>query len=70
MGRSIAEEITRLRLSRAKRRMVETDTPFKTVAIESGFRNANHFSKVFTRVEGLTPSQYREARQKLHLERE
>ncbi len=64
------EEMTRLRLSRAKRRLVETDTPLKTVAAESGFRTANHFSKVFTRVEGITPTQYREERQKVFAERE
>lgn len=65
IGRSISEEITRLRLERAKRRIVETDAPMKYVAIESGFRNADHFYKVFTRVEGITPSQFREERQRV-----
>jgi len=64
MGRSIAGEITRLRLQRAKRRMVETDASMKDLAIEAGFRTADHFGKVFTRVEGISPSQYREKRQK------
>ncbi len=62
-GRSIADEITRLRLERAKRRMVETDAPMKDVATDAGFRNADHFYKVFARVEGIPPSQYREERQ-------
>jgi LacI family transcriptional regulator len=64
MGRSIAGEITRLRLQRAKRRMVETDASMKDVAIEAGFRTADHFGKVFTRVEGIAPSQYRDEHQK------
>ena len=64
MGRSIAGEITRLRLQRAKRRMVETDASMKDVAIEAGFRTADHFGKVFSRVEGISPSQYREGHQK------
>jgi LacI family transcriptional regulator len=64
MGRSIAGEITRLRLQRAKRRMVETDASMKDVAIEAGFRTADHFGKVFTRVEGISPSQYRGEHQK------
>jgi LacI family transcriptional regulator len=67
IGRSIAEEITRLRLERAKRRIVETDAPMKYVATEAGFRNADHFYKVFSRVEGITPSQYRQERQKMFL---
>lgn len=62
-GRTIADEIARLRLERAKRRMVETDAPMKDVAIDAGFRNADHFYKVFTRIEGIPPSQYREERQ-------
>jgi len=70
VGRSIAEEMIRLRLNRAKRRLVETDTPMKTVALDAGFRTANHFSKVFSRVEGISPSRYREERQKVFLESE
>ena len=64
LGRAIADEITRLRLERAKRRIVETDAPLKDVARESGFRTADHFYKVFTRVEGMPPTRYREAHQK------
>ncbi|MGY8640095.1 MAG: substrate-binding domain-containing protein [Verrucomicrobiales bacterium] len=62
--RSIAEEITRFRLERAKRRMVETDEPLKTVAHDSGFLDSNHFYKTFVRVEGTTPTQYRVERQR------
>ncbi len=64
IGRTIAAEITRLRIERAKRRMVETDAAMKDVALEAGFRTADHFGKVFTRVEGMTPSKFREAHQK------
>lgn len=64
MGRSIASEITRLRLQRAKRRMVETDASMKDVALEAGFRTADHFGKVFSRVEGISPTQYRDDHQK------
>jgi LacI family transcriptional regulator len=64
MGRSIAGEVTRLRLQRAKRRMVETDASMKDVAMEAGFRTADHFGKVFNRVEGISPSQFRLAHQK------
>ncbi|QTN31057.1 substrate-binding domain-containing protein [Akkermansiaceae bacterium] len=65
IGRTIADEITRLRLERAKRRIVETDAPLKYIATDAGFRNADHFYKVFTRVEGITPSRFREERQKM-----
>ena len=62
LKKSIAAEITRLRLARAKRRLVESTAPLKTVARDCGFRNADHLHKVFTRVEGTTPSQYRRQR--------
>ncbi len=69
VGRSIATEIARLRIQRAKRRMVETDASMKDVATDTGFRSADHFYKVFTRVEGMPPSQYRDQRQKAFPER-
>ena len=69
VGRAIADEITRMRLERVKRRMVETDAPLKDVAKESGFRTADHFYKVFARVEGMPPTQYREQHQQAFPER-
>ena len=66
---TIAEEITRLRLERAKRRMVETEEPLNVVAQASGFSDADHFYKVFVRVEGLSPTDYRQARQQTSLTR-
>ncbi|MDG2122812.1 MAG: DNA-binding transcriptional regulator [Verrucomicrobiales bacterium] len=67
LSRTIAAEITRLRLERAKRRLVETDAPMKDIALDAGFRNADHFSKVFTRVEGTPPNQFRKQHQRLFL---
>lgn len=69
LGRSIAGEITRLRLERAKRRMVETDASMKDVARDAGFRSADHFYKVFARVAGLPPSEFRQQHQKAFPER-
>lgn len=61
-GISVATEITRLRLERAKRRLVETDESLKIVARQCGFRTADHFYKVFMRVEGISPKEYRRER--------
>ena len=62
LKKGIAGEITRLRLARAKRHLVESNAPLKTVARDCGFRNADHMHKVFARVEGITPSRYRNQR--------
>jgi AraC-like DNA-binding protein len=69
LGRTIAEEITRLRLERAKRRLVETEAPLKEIALSAGFPTANHFTKVFSRVEGISPTQYRLERKQSITER-
>jgi LacI family transcriptional regulator len=63
LQRTIAEEIARMRLERAKRRLIETEEPVNLVAVESGFSDADHLYKVFTRVEGVSPTAYREANQ-------
>lgn len=64
LDRSIADEIARLRIERAKRLLVETENSCKALAVDLGFRNADHLYKVFSRVEGITPSQYRNQRLK------
>lgn len=68
LNRSIADEITRLRLERAKRQMVGTKASLKDIAAGTGFRNSDHFSKVFSRIEGIPPSQFRSERQKVFLQ--
>ena len=55
----IAKQITRMRIERAKRLILETQGSLKSIAIECGFRNSDHLGKAFLRVENLTPSKYR-----------
>jgi transcriptional regulator GlxA family with amidase domain len=43
--------------------MVESDAALGEVAEASGFTNADHFYKVFARIEGMSPTEYRQARQ-------
>jgi len=67
LGRTVAEEITRLRVERVKRRLVETDEPLKAVASGAGFTSAQQLYKVFLRTEGLSPGQFRRQRQNARL---
>ncbi len=62
MRRSISEELLRLRLERAKRRLVETNEPLKNVWQASGFNNRTHFYRAFVRLEGISPKVYRQQR--------
>ena len=59
IGRSVADEITRLRVEHAKRLLAETSEKQYQVAVQSGFRNDVRLVLVFTRVTGMTPGEYR-----------
>jgi LacI family transcriptional regulator len=61
-GRTISLEISRMRIERAKRLMMESDLSFKELSAELGYRNSDHFYKSFLRAEGQTPSSFRKTR--------
>jgi LacI family transcriptional regulator len=62
LGRTIAGEITRLRIERVKRLLVETDLSIKSLATQSGFGSAIQMCKVFRRFEDMSPGAFREMR--------
>ena len=62
LGRTMADEIARLRLERAKRLLVESDEPINRLARDCGFEEAKHFHRVFRAAEGTTPREYRRQR--------
>ena len=51
--------ITRCRLERAKELMLRTDVPLLQVAIDCGFADQAHFSRVFLRFVGVSPARWR-----------
>jgi LacI family transcriptional regulator len=59
-GRSIAAEIRRLRVLKAKRLLSETALLVKQVAKESGFGDPIRLHEVFVREVGMAPGAYRE----------
>lgn len=61
LGRTLHDEIRRAHLERAKRFLIETHEPLKTVALRAGFRDPQQFSRVFRAAEGRTPLDYRRA---------
>ena len=61
-GRTISQEISRMRIERAKRLMMESDLSLKELSAELGYRNSDHFYKSFLRAEGQKPSSFRKAR--------
>ncbi len=59
MGKSFTEYLTGLRLGEAKKLLRETNLNLTDVAYQCGFEDQSYFSKVFHKVEGITPSRYR-----------
>jgi LacI family transcriptional regulator len=60
-GSTVHDELTRLRLSHALRRLTETDETVGEVARQTGFGRPARFFRTFRQRVGTTPSAYREA---------
>ncbi|MFO0890335.1 MAG: substrate-binding domain-containing protein [Isosphaeraceae bacterium] len=58
-GRTIHEELLRVRLERAMRLLRETDLPIARVAAGSGFSRPSYLAQVFRQNLGVTPARYR-----------
>jgi AraC family transcriptional regulator, regulatory protein of adaptative response / methylphosphotriester-DNA alkyltransferase methyltransferase len=60
VGQTPAAHLRSTRLAAAQRLLVETETSITDVAVSVGFQNASHFSTVFHKQYGLSPSGYRQ----------
>jgi len=58
-GHSVLDEINTCRLSRAKRLLLETELPIKTVTALAGFSTREQMRLAFRDGEGMSPKQYR-----------
>ena len=59
LGCTIYDTITSAYLERAKRLLVNTKEPLKLIASQSGFSSSQQLSKVFHKIESITPIEYR-----------
>jgi AraC-like DNA-binding protein len=59
LGRSILDEIHRLRIARATAMLGDPQRSVQSVAADCGFATAAHFTIVFRRITGLPPTQWR-----------
>ncbi|WP_145138728.1 helix-turn-helix domain-containing protein [Pseudomonas duriflava] len=60
-GLSPSQYFIRLRMSRARELLLETDRSIIDIGLEVGYSSPSHFSQVFRREVGVTPSAYRQA---------
>ena len=59
-GVSINTYLLQIRITHAKQLLRFTDKTIETIGMESGIGPLNYFSRIFKRVEGITPSEYRQ----------
>jgi len=59
IGRTPLAELYRLRVEHARQRLIATNADIYTIAIESGFPDADTFTRRFREHTGMTPSAYR-----------
>jgi LacI family transcriptional regulator len=60
IGRSVNSELTRMRIAKLKRLLVENENSIAELAYETGFGNLVSMHDMFKRSTGMTPGQYRE----------
>ncbi|MFC4101632.1 helix-turn-helix transcriptional regulator [Paenibacillus xanthanilyticus] len=58
-GMSFNENLNAIRIAESKRLLTDTQMPIHEIAIAVGFDYQNHFSKVFKKMTGRTPLEYR-----------
>jgi AraC-like DNA-binding protein len=58
-GRSISRSLTEIRIERARRLLIETDSTIAEIAAAVGFRDAAYFSRVFHRSVGVSARDFR-----------
>ena len=51
--------LTQVRMDRAKELLKNTDKPINAIALETGYVNEKYFRKLFKKMVGIKPSEYR-----------
>ena len=57
---SISDYITQIRLEKAVELLAQSNVPIYEIAYSVGYSDANYFSRLFSKIYGIPPSQYRQ----------
>jgi AraC family transcriptional regulator len=61
---SVGEYVRRLRIEHACQQMMKTEASLVEIAHAVGFYDQSHFTRTFKRITGMTPAEFRTARQR------
>lgn len=59
-GKTIVARLTELRLQEAEQMLLNSDIPITEIALGVGFNSFSHFTQLFKKNVGVSPSEYRE----------
>ncbi|MDS1030188.1 PocR ligand-binding domain-containing protein [Bacillota bacterium LX-D] len=62
-GCTLMEYLTHIRLENAKLMLRSSDYNIMQIALQNGFEDASYFARVFKKMEGISPSQYKQKAQ-------
>lgn len=60
-GENFVEFLTRVRIEKAKQLLASPEKSMKEICSEVGYSDPNYFSRIFKKVSGQTPTEYRES---------
>jgi AraC-like DNA-binding protein len=60
-GRTVVEWITERRMAQARRLLLQTDANLSSICKQIGYRDTNGFIRLFRRIYGVTPGEWRRA---------
>ncbi|MDQ0060879.1 helix-turn-helix domain-containing protein [Paenibacillus harenae] len=64
-GFSLTDYLVRLRITKARVELEKTNNRISDIAVAVGYANFSHFSKLFKKMTGLTPQEYRKKYQEV-----
>ncbi|WP_027625700.1 response regulator transcription factor [Clostridium lundense] len=59
MGMNFTAYVTKYKIEKAKSMLKNTDIPIVNIASDLGYYECGYFTKVFKKIEGITPTEYR-----------
>ncbi|MGI6176022.1 MAG: helix-turn-helix domain-containing protein [Christensenellales bacterium] len=65
MGKSVMQVVTQRRVERGKHLLANTSLSVSEIASESGYLNIQHFSMVFKKATGISPTEFRKMSQSI-----
>ena len=61
VGMPLSEYVNRSRIFHAKKLLQGTNLPIKSISEQCGFSDTHYFTRVFRKLEGITPNTYRKS---------